>query len=274
MPSSASPPTRIYTLSLHDALPISLGRQREGASISSTLLLRLLARIGSRCCVFGRFAPPSCRAASLPETRCMRRNRASRSIGRNAPRSEEHTSELQSPMYLVCRLLLRRPPASTLFPYTTLFRSHWGVSGKGHRYPARCCSDSSHESDRGAACSDGSHRPPAAPRACRRPAACAVIEPAGASAGTLQDRKSTRLNSSHRCISYAVFCFAAHPHLHSFPTRRSSDLTGASAGRGIDIQHVAAPTPRTNRIAVLRVRTVRTALLPRREPAGDPLHAP
>src|SRR5437762_1851560 len=61
-------------------------------------------------------------------------------------RSEEHTSELQSPMYLVCRLLLekkkytsristiyltlvffflikRPPPTSTLFPYTTLFRS-------------------------------------------------------------------------------------------------------------------------------------------------------
>ena len=46
-------------------------------------------------------------------------------------RSEEHTSELQSLAYLVCRLLLeknfflmiRRPPRSTLFPYTTLFRS-------------------------------------------------------------------------------------------------------------------------------------------------------
>src|SRR3712207_4973481 len=54
-------------------------------------------------------------------------------------RSEEHTSELQSRQYLVCRLLLekktthrsvsffflmiRRPPRSTLFPYTTLFRS-------------------------------------------------------------------------------------------------------------------------------------------------------
>src|SRR5256885_100541 len=56
-------------------------------------------------------------------------------------RSEEHTSELQSPCNLVCRLLLekkkqrrtsffsffflmiRRPPRSTLFPYTTLFRS-------------------------------------------------------------------------------------------------------------------------------------------------------
>src|SRR5690606_25966753 len=38
------------------------------------------------------------------------------------------------------------------------------------------------------------------------------------------DRKSTRLNSSHVKISYAVFCFGLHVHLHSFPTRRSSDL--------------------------------------------------
>src|SRR5690554_2203496 len=38
-------------------------------------------------------------------------------------RSEEHTSELQSRPHLVCRLLLRPPPRSPLFPYTTLFRS-------------------------------------------------------------------------------------------------------------------------------------------------------
>src|SRR5947207_507784 len=39
------------------------------------------------------------------------------------------------------------------------------------------------------------------------------------------DRKSTRLNSSHTVISYAVFCLLLAPrHLHSFPTRRSSDL--------------------------------------------------
>src|SRR5207249_4530206 len=38
------------------------------------------------------------------------------------------------------------------------------------------------------------------------------------------DRKSTRLNSSHVSISYAVFCFRPLPPLHSFPTRRSSDL--------------------------------------------------
>src|SRR5690348_8607645 len=38
------------------------------------------------------------------------------------------------------------------------------------------------------------------------------------------DRKSTRLNSSHPSISYAVFCYGHHRDLHSFPTRRSSDL--------------------------------------------------
>src|SRR3712207_644167 len=41
-------------------------------------------------------------------------------------RTEEHTAELQSPPYLLWRffvLMIRRPPRSTLFPYTTLFRS-------------------------------------------------------------------------------------------------------------------------------------------------------
>src|SRR5690606_29809915 len=43
------------------------------------------------------------------------------------------------------------------------------------------------------------------------------------------DRKSTRLNSSHVKISYAVFClYGYHSPVHSFPTRRSSDLSTAS----------------------------------------------
>src|SRR5206468_1519131 len=49
-------------------------------------------------------------------------------------RSEEHTSELQSRSDLVCRLLLPSPPRSTLFPYTTLFRS-W-VVGQTNRFAA------------------------------------------------------------------------------------------------------------------------------------------
>src|SRR3990167_2321045 len=82
--------TEIYTLSLHDALPIS--EQRKGYLLCDGLL-----------------------PAHLPSVRvCIH------------CRSEEHTSELQSQSNLVCRflfLMTRRPPRSTLFPYTTLFRS-------------------------------------------------------------------------------------------------------------------------------------------------------
>src|SRR5258708_28496639 len=78
--------------------------------------------------------------------------------------------------------MIRRPPRSTLFPYTTLFRS--GLAGG----PARCAV-SEHDCRR--AEEDG-------PGACGR-----VSDPAGPSSS---DRKSTRLNSSHQIISYAVFC--------------------------------------------------------------------
>src|SRR3712207_6933520 len=81
--------------------------------------------------------------------------------------------------------MIRRPPRSTLFPYTTLFRSqrHDGRErgvGKGCR-AAR---------DRGG--QRGGRRARQAARADRR--------------GRRLDRKSTRLNSSHANISYAVFC--------------------------------------------------------------------
>src|SRR2546426_5993187 len=68
--------------------------------------------------------------------------------------------------------MIRRPPRSTLFPYTTLFRSH----------PV----------DHGTA----AHRQHRLRNAGRE----------GAQARPLTDRKSTRLNSSHLVISYAVFC--------------------------------------------------------------------
>src|SRR5258708_8998673 len=74
-------------------------------------------------------------------------------------------------------LMIRRPPRSTLFPYTTLFRSALTLGlvlaatalhrATGRRYP---------------------HHADTAPKAART------------------DRKSTRLNSSHQIISYAVFC--------------------------------------------------------------------
>src|SRR5207253_411081 len=52
-----------------------------------------------------------------------------------------------------------------------------------------------------------------------------LVDPGSALATGRQDRKSTRLNSSHVAISYAVF----NRVLHSFPTRRSSDLSLAVA---------------------------------------------
>src|SRR2546427_6047910 len=92
--------------------------------------------------------------------------------------------------------MIRRPPRSTLFPYTTLFRS-----GAGARLwqPARLPAIADRRFDR--SCADPTDRK------LDRPAADAVhrLEQIGQHART-QDRKSTRLNSSHSQISYAVFC--------------------------------------------------------------------
>src|SRR5438034_8663365 len=72
--------------------------------------------------------------------------------------------------------MIRRPPRSTLFPYTTLFRSHGADGGAGGA------------GDVGHAHAQGRHQRGAA------------------RLGHERDRKSTRLNSSHTVISYAVFC--------------------------------------------------------------------
>src|SRR5437763_10987382 len=77
--------------------------------------------------------------------------------------------------------MLRRPPRSTLFPYTTLFRSHI-FDERAQRSRPR-----------------PHHIVHGDDRARREVGAKQREVP-------LQDRKSTRLNSSHRCISYAVFC--------------------------------------------------------------------
>src|SRR3989449_6715422 len=84
-------------------------------------------------------------------------------------------------------LMIRRPPRSTLFPYTTLFRSYKEVRRGGRKYSLSTATQGSfrrlpwHRRGHGRA----------APRHCRIPP---------------KDRKSTRLNSSHGYISYAVFC--------------------------------------------------------------------
>src|SRR5438132_5267616 len=74
--------------------------------------------------------------------------------------------------------MIRRPPRSTLFPYTTLFRSPHRARGPNPRPAERDGGDD-----------------------CGRAQA-----PSGVELYTAADRKSTRLNSSHTVISYAVFC--------------------------------------------------------------------
>src|SRR3989442_8916691 len=81
--------------------------------------------------------------------------------------------------------MIRRPPRSTLFPYTTLFRSHRRAQRRPAGRPA-----------------EPPHRPDVVDRVAALEAA--AREPG---VGRVQgDRKSTRLNSSHVRISYAVFC--------------------------------------------------------------------
>src|SRR5437763_426883 len=79
---------------------------------------------------------------------------------------------------IVFFLTTRPPPTSTLFPYTTLFRS-------------TTCSPS---------CQQANFTGALANESTSRPSSFLV------SKAPVKDRKSTRLNSSHRCISYAVFC--------------------------------------------------------------------
>src|SRR2546427_1833003 len=78
--------------------------------------------------------------------------------------------------------MIRRPPRSTLFPYTTLFRS-LATAGSG---------------DKGA--------PQVFVLDMRGGEARKITDAPGAGVEQFADRKSTRLNSSHSQISYAVFC--------------------------------------------------------------------
>src|SRR2546422_4647825 len=100
--------------------------------------------------------------------------------------------------------MIRRPPRSTLFPYTTLFRSVPRSLSAASRAALTSASDSSRAT---------TQRPPAA---------------------EVADRKSTRLNSSHGYISYAVFCLkkkkkncAPLPHFCNQPNKRHALVSTA-----------------------------------------------
>src|SRR5206468_7696839 len=92
--------------------------------------------------------------------------------------------------------MIRRPPRSTLFPYTTLFRSLGGAQPRPQRLGGERIREHLHDR---LTLTDGEHalvdvRPDHLPD--RLPL----------DKGVFTDRKSTRLNSSHDQISYAVFC--------------------------------------------------------------------
>src|SRR5215475_7624027 len=87
-------------------------------------------------------------------------------------------------------LMIRRPPRSTLFPYTTLFRS-----------PAR------------------------RPRSRRTPPSASGTRPRTPARRPAGDRKSTRLNSSHVKISYAVFCLKKKKNKKEIKTKNKKKKT-------------------------------------------------
>src|SRR5258707_11459776 len=87
--------------------------------------------------------------------------------------------------------MIRRPPRSTLFPYTTLFRSIY-VSAYTKILACEC----SHTGYKNAVRSNFA----------RKLLTTVYNEPGSLLSNQDQDRKSTRLNSSHANISYAVFC--------------------------------------------------------------------
>src|SRR5258708_22385475 len=88
--------------------------------------------------------------------------------------------------------MIRRPPRSTLFPYTTLFRSLLGPKGK--------------------------------PGTITLPVTMLILDKTKnkvkSEPFTVRDRKSTRLNSSHQIISYAVFCLKKKKKTHVPKTAR------------------------------------------------------
>src|SRR3712207_7385265 len=93
--------------------------------------------------------------------------------------------------------MIRRPPRSTLFPYTTLFRSKYDTDGR----------------DIHATMTEGNEG------SYRNSVYYAEVRPGR------EDRKSTRLNSSHANISYAVFCLKKKKNYHPLTFHITLNIT-------------------------------------------------
>src|SRR2546430_10017816 len=94
--------------------------------------------------------------------------------------------------------MIRRPPRSTLFPYPTLFRSHSRQECRIERQHAQPLALVTAITDREQACCGGAEVDHHQKKRGQRVHAETRADP--------RERKSTRLNSSHSQISYAVFC--------------------------------------------------------------------
>src|SRR5260221_10946763 len=129
--------------------------------------------------------------------------------------------------------MIRRPPRSTLFPYTTLFRSFFDDLANLATSEVKSC---------GEFVLPGFGKLVRSERKAREGRNPATGETIQIPAKTTLDRKSTRLNSSHTVISYAVFClkkknlFRAAPtdrrHAQTFPAGRALALVPGRRSNG------------------------------------------
>src|SRR5947208_856599 len=197
-------PPDIYILSLHDALPIFgerhlLGGVMGGEAVPGAAPLARAALPAHRAPVedhevTGRDVGHA-GADRLDDPGCLMPEQV------REVRSEEHTSELQSPDHLVCRLTF------TFFPYTTLFRSSASVifwvalwvakqyQGRP-RWHARHCPHTARQLR--------ITKSPGATSVTPEPTASTIPAASCPSRYGKSDRKSIRLNSSHQIISYAA----------------------------------------------------------------------
>src|SRR3712207_7973208 len=117
--------------------------------------------------------------------------------------------------------MIRRPPRSTLFPYTTLFRSLSASSVQRHQAPG-----TSRLQVKRSTCGSGVHKADPRPEQGQRN----PVSPTYPPRCPKPDRKSTRLNSSHANISYAVFCLKKKNQQKSVGIFRSGSNHGNSFG--------------------------------------------